>query len=89
MRKFSIEEKLEKKLVKISKKDKLMYESVLKKIDEIINCSDVNHYKNLRKPMQFLKRVHVKSSFVLIFQYLEKEDKILFFDLDHHDNIYK
>ena len=88
MREFSLEEGLRKVLQKIAKKDKVMHEAVMKKIEEIISCEDVNHYKNLRAPLQEFKRVHIKSSFVLIFKYLASEDKIIFFKLDHHDNIY-
>ncbi len=89
MRKFLIDESLQKILTKLYKKEKDMYESVMKKMDEILTCSDVNHYKNLRRPMQEFKRVHIKSSFVMIFKYNQKEDSIIFYDLDHHDNIYK
>ncbi len=88
MREFSVEEGLRKDLQKISKRDKVMYEAVMKKIEEIISCPDVDHYKNLRRPLQEFKRVHIKGSFVLIFKYLASEDKVIFFELDHHDNIY-
>lgn len=86
---FSVEEKLSKVMNKISKKDPAMYNELLKKIDEIINYENINHYKNLRKPLQHLKRVHIKKSFVLTFRYIESEDRVLFYDFDHHDNIYK
>ena len=88
MREFSIEDNLKRKLSKLSKKDKIMYSSVMKKFEEILICDNVHHYKNLRKPLQDFKRVHIKSSFVLIFKYIESDDKVVFFDLDHHDNIY-
>ena len=89
MREASIEEGLQKILKKLLKKDKETYNTIMGKIDEILACSDVNHYKNLRNPLQHLKRVHIKSSFVLTFRYLESEDKVIFYDFDHHDNIYK
>ncbi len=88
MREFLVEEGLRKVLQKLVKRDKVMYEAVMKKIDEIVSGSTVDHYKNLRAPLQDFKRVHIKSSFVLIFKYLPSEDKIIFFQLDHHDNIY-
>jgi YafQ family addiction module toxin component len=88
MHNFSIEEKLKKKLNKIFKKDKTLYDAVSNKFKEILACSDINHYKNLRKPLQNFKRVHITSSFVLIFKYDESEDSIVFYDLDHHDSIY-
>ncbi|MFA6462279.1 MAG: addiction module toxin RelE [Candidatus Woesearchaeota archaeon] len=89
MREFQIEEKLEKELTKISKKNPVMHEIIFKKMREILDCPDVNHYKNLRSPLQEFKRVHIKGSSVLIFKYLPSEDKILFYDIDHHDVIYQ
>ena len=88
MREFSVEKKLRKIMNKLSKKDPSMFKTLIDKIDEILKCEDVNHYKNLRKPLQHLKRVHIKSSFVLTFKYIEDEDKVMFYDFDHHDNIY-
>lgn len=88
MRNFSIEENLKKHLKKISKKDRVMYGAVMKKMDEILTSESVHHYKNLKNPLHDFKRVHVKGSFVLIFKYIESEDTILFYDLDHHDRIY-
>lgn len=89
MRDFEVEEKLRKELDKLLKKDRELYEAVLSKMDEIIAGKDVDHYKNLRSPLQNFKRVHVKGPFVLIFKYLVGEDKIFFYDLDHHNSIYK
>lgn len=88
MREFSIEEDLRKNLSKISKKDKILYNAIIKKIEEILTCEDVNHYKNLKKPLQIFKRVHVRSSFVLTFKYLSSEDKVVFYRLKLHDDIY-
>jgi mRNA-degrading endonuclease RelE of RelBE toxin-antitoxin system len=78
---------LQKILNKISKKDKSLYEQVLKKIEEIINSSDVEHYKNLRYDLSDKKRVQV-GHFVLAFSFIKSENKIKFLDFDHHDNIY-
>lgn len=89
MHKFSIETSLKKTIHEISRKDKVMYKILMKKMEQIIASQDLNHYKNLRKPLEDFKRVHIKSSFVLLFKYIQSEDKIMFFDLDHHDNIYK
>ncbi|OIO63757.1 addiction module toxin RelE [Candidatus Woesearchaeota archaeon CG_4_10_14_0_2_um_filter_33_10] len=89
MRKFSVEEKLRKLMGKLSKKDPSMFDDLLEKIDEIITCKNIDHYKNLRKPLQHLKRVHIKDPFILTFRYIESEDKVIFYDFDHHDRIYK
>lgn len=88
MHKFEIEEKLHQILKKLFKKDKKRYEIVWKKIAEIINISNIEHYKNLKFPMNEFKRVHIDKSFILIFKYDESDDKIRFCDLDHHDKIY-
>ena len=75
-------------LNKLLKKDKSLYEQVLKKIEEIINSPDVEHYKNLRHDLKEYKRVQV-GHFVLIFKF-DKTNNILFFvDFDNHDKIYK
>ena len=89
MRKFDIEENLHRTLKKLFKKDKLKYKIVWKKIKEIVSSSDVEHYKNLRKPLNDFKRVHVDGSFILTFKYDRTNDKVLFYDFDHHDRIYK
>jgi YafQ family addiction module toxin component len=89
MREFEIEEKLYKYIKKLFKKDKNKYEIVWKKINEILNIENVEHYKNLRAPMNELKRVHIDKSFVLVFKYNKEKNKIIFFDLDHHDRVYK
>ena len=58
MRKFSIEENLKAKLEKLFKKDTVTYYALMRKMDEILNSNEINHYKNLRRPLQHLKRVH-------------------------------
>ena len=87
MYKHEVMPNLQKILKKLSKKDKILYEQVLKKIEEIIT-SDVEHYKNLRYDLKEYKRVHI-GHFVLVFRYIKTENIISFDDLDHHDNIYK
>ncbi len=72
----------------LCRKDKNTYQALVKKMQEILNCDDINHYKNLRKPLQHLKRVHISGPFVLTFRYEEAEDKIVFYNFDHHDNVY-
>jgi len=88
MRKQEIKPELEKKLVKIFKKDKTMYEKILKKIEEVIESGDIEHYKNLRHRVKDFKRVKI-GHFVLIFSYDKIKDMISFEDFDHHDNIYR
>lgn len=87
MREFEIKPELEKKLVKLAKKDKPLYELVMKKISEVADSPDVEHYKNLRYDMKDSKRVHI-GHFVLVFSYEKSKDFVSFEDFDHHDNIY-
>ncbi len=89
MRKFRTEPKLEEILKKLFKRDRKRYEIIMKKMQEILTSEDPNHYKNLRVPLQHLKRVHIDSSFVLTFRYVQSEDLIIFYDFGHHDEIFK
>lgn len=88
MHKFRIEKRLERILNKLTKKDSVLYDQIKKKIDEVINNYNIEHYKNLRYDLKKYKRTHI-GSFVLIFRFDKKEDMIYFEDFDHHDNIYK
>ena len=89
MREYEIKPHLQKILQKLFKKDRVAYDAVMKKIEEVISCAEVEHYKNLRYSLKDKKRVHVASSFVLIFSYDKTRNFISFLDYDHHDNIYR
>lgn len=88
MREFEVKPELEKKLIKLAKKDKSLYESVMKKIKEVVGTGDIEHYKNLRYNMKESKRVHI-GHFVLVFSYDKSRNFVSFEDFDHHDNIYR
>ena len=47
MREFELSDHLKKILKKLSKKDRVTYDAIMKKIKEIINSDDPQHYKNL------------------------------------------
>jgi len=79
---------LDRVLEKLLKKDKATYEQIISKIREIINSSDVEHYKNLRYDLKDKKRVHI-GHFVLVFKFNKTENLIEFDDFEHHDIIYK
>jgi mRNA-degrading endonuclease RelE of RelBE toxin-antitoxin system len=87
MREFEIKPGLYKKLVKLSKKDRILYDSVIKKIESIMNSEDIEHYKNLRYDMKESKRVQI-GHFVLIFSYDKSKDFVSFEDFEHHDKVY-
>jgi len=84
---YEIKPDLRNVLDKLLKKDKTRYEQVIKKIEEIINSEDVEHYKNLRSPLQHLKSVHI-GHFVLVFSADKSSKKIMFENYKHHDEIY-
>lgn len=71
----------------LAKKNAKRLKIIEKKIEEVIQ--NPQHYKNLRSPLQHLKRVHIDKSFVLVFSVDEKSKKVIFEDFDHHDNIYR
>jgi len=85
---YKTSKNLDRILEKLLRKDKSTYEQVMKKIEEVINSSDVEHYKNLRYDMKEYKRVHI-GSFVLVFKLNKISNLIEFNDFDHHDVIYK
>ena len=88
MREFEIKPSLLKILSKLVKKDKVAYEALMNKIEEVVTSGNIEHYKNLRYDMKESKRVHV-GHFVLVFSYDKAKDFIYFEDYDHHDKIYK
>lgn len=88
MHSFTVSEHLQDILKKVFKKNRILYEQIMKKINEIVNCAEVDHYKNLKHNMKDSKRVHI-GHFVLVFQYDKFNDAIHFVDFDHHDKIYE
>ncbi len=85
---YEVMPNLQRVLNKLFKKDKSRYEQVINKIEEIINSSDVEHYRNLRYDLSDKKRVQI-GHFVLVFSFIKSENKIKFLDFDHHDVVYK
>jgi len=84
---YELRKSVEKIFFKLSKKNPKQLDIIEKKIQEV--RKNPYHYKNLRKPLQHLKRVHIDKSFVLAFSVDEKNKNVIFEDYDHHDNIYK
>ncbi len=81
---YDLSDVLKKKLKKYCHRDKVLYEACIKKMEEIV--VNPEHYKPLRYNLKGERRVHVKGSFVLVFEVIG--DVVMFYDLDHHDNIY-
>lgn len=74
-------------LNKLLKKNRKQYELIFRKIPQILR--NPHRFKNLRSPLQRLKRVHIDQHFVLTFSVDEKSKTVTFEDFDHHDNIYR
>lgn len=84
---IAVKPELDRTLAKMAKKNRGLYEAILKKVEEIIQ--DPHRYKNLRTPLQHWKRVHIGKHFVLTFSIDEETRTVILEDFDHHDNIYK
>ena len=84
---YELKPNLKKILERLKKRDIVAFNSIIGKIEEIVN-SNPNLYKPLRH-LHNIKRVHIMKSFVLVFSYDQRENFLIFLDYDHHDNIYK
>lgn len=78
-------EDLDRLFAKLSKRDKLQFEILSRKISEILE--DPHGFKPLRASMAGQRRVHIRN-FVLTYEILENEKSVRLLDYDHHDNIY-
>lgn len=72
-------------------KDNQQKENIKKKIQEISKKveNNPNHYKNLHKPLQGYKRVHINKHFVMVFKINEDNRTVTFYCYKHHDSVYK
>ena len=84
---YEVRKSVEKIFFKLAKKNPKQLLIIEKKIEGI--RGNPQHYKNLRKPLQHLKRVHIDKSFVIVFSIDENRKHIIIEDYNHHDNIYK
>ncbi len=70
----------------LAKKCPKRLEILDKKIKQILE--DPSRFKPLRGDMHGARRVHIDGSFVLTYEFSEKEKIVRILDFDHHDNIY-
>lgn len=82
-----IKDNVKKDLLKLKKKNLKQFLIIRKKLSEI--SQDPHRYKNLKAPLNHLKRVHIDRHFVLLFGINEEEKSILLIDYGHHDEIYR
>ncbi len=82
---LEISEQLDRLFAKLSKKDKLQFEILSRKINEILQNPNIG--KPLTGNMAGQRRVHIRN-FVLAYEILENENTVRLLDYDHHDNVY-
>jgi YafQ family addiction module toxin component len=85
---YEIHPKLDNIIKKLSQKDKTLATILIHKIEEIKNSKYIEHYKNLRRPLQKYKRVHITEKFVLIFEIKPNINLVIFRYFDHRNKIY-
>jgi len=85
MYELEVRESVDKIFQKLSKKDKVSFEYINKKIQEI--RENPYHFKPLKNPMQNFRRVHI-GNFVLIFSINEITKTIIIERYKHHDEAY-
>lgn len=84
MRKCKYSHLFRKQLKKIKGKE---LQNILKKRDEVLNSENLDHYKNLTQDLKKYKRVHVNSSYIILF--FGDDNTVYLVDYQHHDVIYK
>ncbi len=67
-------------------KNKKFRDEVNAKVDQI--RADPLRFKPLRKPLQGLRRVHVMSSYVIVYEPVAKRRVVRLLRLAHHDEAY-
>jgi len=72
---------------KLSKKNSQQLKSISNKITQI-RKNPFGH-KYLRKPLNGFNRVHIDTSFVLIFKIDHERKIITIYYFDHHDYVYQ
>lgn len=86
MYEYEIKGKLDKEFRKMAKRDRVLYDAVRGKMDQILD----NPYlgKPLRRVLKGKRRVHI-GHFVLIYEIDEKRHRVTFLGFTHHDEAYK
>jgi len=85
---YKISDELDIILKKLKRKDIVTRGAILRKIEEIVNSGNIEHYKNLSYDLKEYKEAHIRKSFVLVFKFDKINNAIEFVDFDHHDKIF-
>ncbi len=83
---LELSKKLDRKFAKMARKEKHRLEIIWKKVGEI--RENPNHYKPLRGDLHGRRRVHIDSSFVLIYRVDEEHQAVRLLEFEHHDKAY-
>jgi YafQ family addiction module toxin component len=84
---LEVPEHLDKKFLKLAKKDRQQKEAIERKVTEIL--ADPHRGKPLRGDMKGARRVHIQKSFVLIYEIDEQNQIVRLLDYEHHDRAYE
>jgi len=82
---IEISERLDKIFSKLAKRDKLQFEVLTRKINEVLENPQIG--EPLRGNMTGQRSVHIRH-FVLTYEILENERIVRLLDYNHHDKIY-
>ncbi|MBI2631453.1 type II toxin-antitoxin system RelE/ParE family toxin [Candidatus Pacearchaeota archaeon] len=82
---LEVSENLDRIFAKLSKKDKLQFDILTRKIKEILENPQIG--KPVTANMAGQRKVHIRN-FVLTYEILENDKIVRLLDYDHHDNIY-
>lgn len=83
---IEVSELADRKFFKIAKKNKVLFEAITKKIEELkINPE---HFKPLRGQMKGERRIHF-GHFVMTFEIDYSRGVVRILDFDNHDKIYE
>lgn len=77
----------QREIIKSCKKNPVLRKALENKINEIL--LNPAHYKPLRYDLVGERRVHILKSFVLTFEVVESERKVIFLRFRHHDDAYQ
>ncbi len=82
----SFSDNIHEQLAKLYRKDRALYERVQKKVDDLLERPQMG--KPMESKLKGSWRIHV-GHFVLMYRIHEKEKVVEFYNIEHHDNVYK
>lgn len=72
---------------KLARRNPRQLRAIQTKLEEVLE--NPHRYKNLRAPLQHLRRIHIEGSYVLVYSIDEESKAVVVEDYDHQDRIYK